>query len=94
MKDATFKMPLRVGKGVMMMAAALCDQLHSEIAQVVYQKPPMLWEMFCSPDSELTNQALKAGLCAYRIILAGGFDLYRKNTYDGLRQLRRRHKPK
>ena len=94
MKDATFKMPLRVGKGVMMMAAALCDQLHSEIAQVVYQKPPMLWEMFCSPDSELTNQALKAGLCAYRINLAGGFDLYRKNTYDGLRQLRRRHKPK
>ena len=77
-----------------MMAAALCDQLHSEIAQVVYQKPPMLWEMFCSPDSELTNQALKAGLCAYRINLAGGFDLYRKNTYDGLRQLRRRHKPK
>jgi len=69
-KDATFKMPLRVGKGVMMMAAALCDQLHSEIAQVVYQKPPMLWEMFCSPDSELTNQALKAGLCAYRINLA------------------------
>jgi hypothetical protein len=43
-KDATFKMPLRVGKGVMMMAAALCDQLHSEIAQVVYQKPPMLWK--------------------------------------------------
>ena len=94
MKDETFKMPLRVGKGLMMMAAALCDQLHSEIAQVVYQKPPMLWEMFCSPDSELTNQALQAGLCAYRINLAGGFDLYRKDTYDGLRQLRRRHKPK
>ncbi|CAL1142414.1 unnamed protein product, partial [Cladocopium goreaui] len=68
--------------------------ISSDTELVVYQKPPMLWEMFCSPDSELTNQALKAGLCAYRINLAGGFDLYRKNTYDGLRQLRRRHKAK
>eukprot|EP00435_Cladocopium_sp_Y103_P030923 s2774_g7.t1 len=93
-KDATFKMPFRIGKGVMMMAAALCDQLHSEIGRVIYDRPPMLWELFCSPDSDLTNQALQAGLCAYRINLAGGFDLYRKDTYDGLHQLRRRHKPK
>ena len=60
---------------------------------MAYQKPPMLWEVFCSPDSELTNHTLQAGLCAYRINLAGGFDLYCKDTSDGLRQLRRRHKP-
>eukprot|EP00434_Breviolum_minutum_P014147 symbB.v1.2.012474.t1/scaffold861.1/size176854/4 len=53
-----------------------------------------LWEMACSPHSWLSDAASRQGLNPRRINLEAGFDLYKKETWDFLRDLRRKHRPR
>ena len=92
--EKTWKMPLRIGKGIMAMIALLNDQLVASIANIAYDKPPVVWEMFCSPESMLTKCVNKEGLTGVRINLAGGFDLYKKDSYVRLHALRQVQRPK
>jgi len=39
------------------------------------------WELFCSPESELSKQSDRYGFKAVRINLANGYDLYKAETY-------------
>ena len=94
MPEKTGKMPLRVGKGVMLMAMTMVNDLHFEMANLVYGKTPVVWEMFCSPESELTTCVNREGLCGVRINLAGGYDLYKDHTYERLGDLWRVQRPK
>ncbi|CAJ1348895.1 unnamed protein product, partial [Effrenium voratum] len=54
-----------------------------DLASVVYGKNPVVWEMFCSPESQLTEQVNREGLQGHRINLANGFDLYKEKTLYG-----------
>ena len=53
-----------------------------------------LWEIACAPHSWLSEAAQKHGLNPRRINLEAGFDLTKKETWDYLRVLRRRHRPR
>ena len=81
------KMPLRVGRGLLNMALKLNDKIHESMSNLIYNKEPVVWELFCSPESTLSQEVLKSGVRAVRINLAGGFDLYKAGTYDQLRSL-------
>ena len=72
----------------------LNNQLYQNISSVVYEQPPAVWEMFCSPESQLTEHVIQEGLHGRRINLASGFDLYKDKTYQDLQRLWRVHPPK
>lgn len=88
------KMPLRVGRGLLNMALKLNDKIHESMSNLIYNKEPVVWELFCSPESTLSQEVLKSGVRAVRINLAGGFDLYKAGTYDQLRSLWWTQRPK
>ena len=50
--------------------------------------------MACSPHSWLSDAASRQGLNPRRINLESGFDFYKKETWDYLRDLRRKHRPR
>ena len=92
--DVTKKMPLEVGQGINNLIDYLDKDFHGELAKVVYEKGTAVWEMFCSPESGLTNEVRKEGLDGVRINLSGGYDLYKSQTYVHLRQLRGKQRPR
>ena len=51
-------LPLRIGKAMMNMVHYLQENLNSNLANVVYKKEPVVWELFCSPHSTLTESCL------------------------------------
>ena len=87
-------LPLRIGKAMMNMVHHLQENLNSNLANVVYEKEPVVWELFCSPHSTLTESCLQNGMTGVRINLANGFDLYKEDTWNGLYKLYEVQKPK
>ena len=79
-------LPLRIGKAGMNLIHHLQEGLRSSAAELVYGERPVVWEMFCSPQSELTNCCQKEGLNSIRIGLSSGFDLYKKESYEALKE--------
>ena len=74
-------LPLRIGKAMMNMVQYLQENLNSNLANVVYKKEPVVWELFCSPHSTLTESCLQHGTKGVRINLANGFDLYKEDAW-------------
>lgn len=93
-EDYKKKLPLRVGHHMMNLLLMLNNQLNQDLASVVYGKSPVVWEMFCSPESQLTEQVNREGLQGHRINLANGFDLYKEKTYTDLQRLWQAQLPK
>ena len=56
------------------------EGLNADLATVVYDSKPVTWELFCSPESELSAQCDRYGFKAVRINLSNGYDLYRPET--------------
>ena len=52
------------------------------------------WEMFCAPDSWLTAACRTEGLRFSRINLQQGYDLYKTNTYELLKEKYKSEKPR
>ncbi|CAE7443123.1 Cacna1h [Symbiodinium natans] len=53
-----------------------------------------LWEIACAPHSWLSMAAEEHGIKAYRVNLTNGYDLYQPETWQHLRELRRKRRPK
>ena len=92
--DMVKKLPLVVGQKLMDMAHYLQDDLNVNLCETVYGKRPLVWEMFCSKDSELSNACLREGIPVQRINLAQGYDLYKPETYEALWKLFKVQRPK
>lgn len=90
----THKLPLRVGEAMMETIHVINEGINSKVAETVYDKKPIVWEMFCSPQSELTKQCEHYGMEGMRINLANGYDLYKASTYDHLKELYCKKRPK
>ena len=87
-------LPLRIGKAMLNVVHYLQENLNNHLANVVYEKEPVIWEVFCSPHSTLTEACLQHGMKGVRINLANGFDLYKDETWNGLYKLYEVQKPK
>ena len=60
------------------------NEFNEIMAETVYGKKPLVWELFCGSQSQLTTSCLENGLETMRINLASGFDLYKDETWDKL----------
>ena len=86
-------LPLRLGKSLLGLMHHVQDDLQAKMADVVYDDKPLVWEMFCSPESNLSNACNAHGLEAVRINLANNFDLYKDKTWDSVYELYEVQKP-
>ena len=49
-------LPLRVGQAMVNTMHYIHDEFNDVLAETVYGDKPVVWEVFCSPDSELSHQ--------------------------------------
>ena len=87
-------LPLRIGQSAVNLIQHVQEGLRGALATLVYGNEPCVWEMFCSPDSGLTNSCLREGLNSIRIGLSSGFDLYKKETYEVLKKVFKQQRPR
>ena len=87
-------LPLRVGQAMVNTMHHIHDEFNDLLAETVYGNKPVIWEVFCSPNSELSKQCSQNGMCAVRINLANGFDLYKDDSWNRLYGLYEVQKPK
>ena len=88
------KLPLLVGQKMMDMIHDLNSDLQNHMADTIYDGKPLVWEMFCQKDSELSKACLREGIPVQRVNLHCGFDLYKDETYDRLWTLYKHQRPK
>ena len=93
-EDLYRPLPRRIGAKTMMAAAMMLSTMTSLVNDFTLDKRYGLWEVACAPHSWLSESASQNGLRPRRINLSNGFDLYKKETWQELRQLRRRHRPR
>ena len=86
-------LPLRVGQAMVNTMHYIHDEFNDVLAETVYGDKPVVWEVFCSPDSELSHQCSLNGMEAVRINLANGFDLYKDESWNQLYKLYRKKPP-
>ena len=87
-------LPLRIGKAMMNLIHHTQMDFKEKLAEIVYDQKPVVWEMFCSPHSNLTKACQDEGLHAVRIGLSTGYDLYKPETYVNLKTLFKRQRPR
>ena len=94
--EETYYKPLthRMAAKVMLFASVMLTSTISLMSSFSLDDRDGLWEMACSPHSWLSDAASRQGLKPRRINLEAGFDLYKKETWDYLRDLRRKHRPR
>ena len=88
------KLPLLVGQKMMDMIHDLNSDLQNHMADTIYDGKPLVWEMFCQKDSELSKACLREGIPVQRVNLHCGFDVYKDETYDRLWALYKHQRPK
>ena len=86
--------PLRIGQSAVNLIQHVQEGLGGALATLAYGNEPCVWEMFCSPDSGLTNSCLREGLNSIRIGLSSGFDPYKKETYEVLKNVFKKQRPR
>ena len=86
-------LPLRVGQSMVNTLHTVNNEFNDVMASMVYGDKSLVWELFCGPVSQLTQECLNNGLATMRINLAGGYDLYKDATWDALYQLYDEQKP-
>ena len=79
---------------LMMMVATMVTSMTSMAADFLMDGRDGVWEIACSPHSWLSQACDQQGLNPRRINLSSGYDLYRRETWEHLRVLRRRHRPR
>ena len=93
-EEPSNKLPLRVGQGLMDTIHKINSELNLDLTETIYGPTPLIWEMFCSKDSRLTEACLKEGIPTQRINLHNNFDLYKAETYEDLWTLFLKQRPK
>ena len=88
------RVPVYVGKKIMSMASLFTTLTSSLLLGLHLHERDGLWEVACAPHSWLTEAAEEHNLKPRRINLAQGYDLYQTSTWDQLRDLRQRHRPR
>ena len=87
-------MPLYMGKKVMKMVAMMTALTAGMLMNLHLGDRDGLWEIACAPHSWLSESATEHGLNPRRINLQAGYDLYKKETWERLRELRLQRRPK
>ncbi|CAE7227902.1 GIP [Symbiodinium sp. CCMP2456] len=87
------EVPLYMGKKLMAMASMMTAATTSLLVGLQLDGRDGVWEISSSPHSWLSMSADQHGLQPRTINLANGYDLYDKNTWQCLRELRARHQP-
>ncbi|CAE7295575.1 GIP [Symbiodinium sp. CCMP2592] len=87
------EMSLYVGKKVLAMSALMTTALTAMLVDLHMTGRDGLWEVSCGPHDWLTQAAEQHGLQPRRIDHRSGYDLYQKETWQGLRGLLRRRRP-
>ena len=85
--------PLFMGKKVMAMAAMMATATSTLLLGLQLSGRDGLWEISCAPHCWLSAAAKENGISAFPVNLRNGFDLYRKDTWERLRDLRRARRP-
>ena len=88
------EMTQRMAAKVMVMFTTMMAMASASLTSFSLDDRDGLWEIACAPHSWLSEAADRQGLRPRRINLQAGYDLYRKETWDHLRALRRRHRPR
>ena len=96
MKDEEMLKPLqpKIAAKLMLMAAALTSSLATGLVDFCLDNCDGVWEVACSPHSWLSEACEQQGLRPRRINLEKGYDLYKKETWEDMKLLRRRTKPR
>ena len=92
--SSTNALPWTVAKALLTMMTLLTATANENLRNLVRGNQVDVWEMFCSPHSFLTQACESEGLHCSRINLDNHFDLYRRQTYDGLHQKIKKERPK
>ena len=87
-------LPLRIGQKLMALATMMTATLATAVTEFSLAGRDGLWEIACAPHSWLSEAAEGHGLHPRRINLQAGYDLYQESTWQQLRELRRRHRPR
>ena len=96
-KDKLYKpssMTHKMAAKVMLFATTMVAMATSTLTSFSLDDRDGLWEIACAPHSWLSDAAQRQGLHPRRINLEAGYDLYKKDTWEHLRALRRRHRPR
>ena len=93
-KESQFALPWKILKAAMTLLTMLTLTAQTQLRDFLHGEHVDGWEFFCAPESWLTSACRSEGLRMSRINLQQGFDLYRKDTYDMLREKYQKEKPK
>ena len=87
--------PLPVAMASMLMhyATLMTGQLQNLAVEIALDGRDGLWETACSSNSWLSACAQEHGIPARRINYQNGFDIYKEDTWQQLRHLRRQRRP-
>ncbi|CAE7714188.1 unnamed protein product, partial [Symbiodinium microadriaticum] len=85
--------PLFMGKKLMAMAAMMTTATSSLLLGLQMSGRDCLWEISGAPHCWLSLAAEEHGLSSFPVNLRNGFDIYHKDTWARLRDLRRERKP-
>ena len=87
------QLPLHVGKKALEFLQKINRDSQEALSHAVYDSKPIMWEVFCSPQSQLATSCEHQGFEVIRINLANDLDLYKADTYERIRDLARRKPP-
>ena len=79
---------------VLLMASTLVTSMTAMATDFLLSDRDGVWEIACAPHSWLSEACAQQGLRPRRINLSEGYDLYKEQTWQHLRELRRKHKPR
>ena len=89
-----YGVPLYIGKKIMTMAAMLTTTATSLLLGLHLEGRDGLWEISGAPHGWMSHAAEEHGLQPRRINRSTGYDLYKAETWDQLRDLRKRQRPR
>ena len=89
-------MPLKssMAAKMLLMATTLLSSMASTTMDFVLDEQDGIWEIACAPHSWLSEACDQQGLRPRRINLQQGYDIYKTATWEHLKGLRRRHRPR
>ena len=92
--QSLFPLPWKIAKATMALLAMMTMAAQIGLRDFLRQDRVDVWEMFCSPDSWLTEACKSEGLRSQRINLNQNYDLYKKDTYQQLKVKFKKERPR
>ena len=92
--EQSSSLPRNMAAKTLLMMTTLLSTMTSMTTEFLLDGQDGVWEVACAPHSWLSEACNRQGLKSRRINLSEGFDLYKPKTWEHLRSLRRRHRPR